>query len=388
MSRDVLKLPQGSPSEFNKKLHEVQLRKVKLLTLPEPTSECPLRIQIVDDADFVLLQANDSLSLKIYKHNGIEYLHGTSNLSAIQLMGSMVSCWDVNDSQTKPHVTFEFVCQMYETVGEGHSDRVCAQCVGTNVCFGPRCSNRPKPSPNSGTGENIYESSYYRQSYELPQAQAIIEAQVDALGGNIVMLARSVNSNIFNFLGPEVCSKNIWTQGYPSSKQGKRGKKQCPVLGFANDPHLDKCDLLSEELQMKWMLEVNEVLFNSKDPFAKQVCEKLVDLQESLGLGLPTTCGCICCHENEQDAGCDSIQQHFACDGLGISVPIVDLSVHHFYGWAFVHRTSLCLRILDNTVYTRNSEEKKDFVLAAWGRSGGSAEATRNAGTRRRRSSA
>jgi hypothetical protein len=50
-------------------------------------------------------------------------------------------------------------------------------------------------------------------------------------------------------------------------------------------------------------------------------------------------------HENEQEEeGTDSIQQYFAYyDGLGVSVPIVDASVlHHFYGWAFVHRTSLC----------------------------------------------
>jgi hypothetical protein len=253
------------------------------------------------------------------------------------------------------------------------------------VYFGPRYSFRPQPSPNSGKGYTIFESRYYRESYKLPQAQALIEAHVQALGENIVMMAKSMNSNIFNFLGPEVCSKNIWTQGYPSSKQEKRGKKVCPVLAFANDPHVDKCDLLSEDLQKEWMTEVTATLSNSDDPFANQVCKKLVELKNSFGLGLPTTCGYIYCHQNEQDVGRDSIQQYFAYDGLGISVPIVDASVHHFYGWAFVHRTSLCLRILENKVYSRNNKEHADFILAAWGRSGGSAEAESNAGTRRRR---
>ena len=62
-----------------------------------------------------------------------------------------------------------------------------------------------------------------------------------------------------------------------------------------------------------------------------------------------------------------------------------DLASLMFYGWAFVHRTSLCLRILENKVYSRNNKEHADFILAAWGRSGGSAEAESNAGTRRRR---
>jgi hypothetical protein len=39
-------------------------------------------------------------------------------------------------------------------------------------------------------------------------------------------------------------------------KTGERGKKECPVLAFANDPHVDNCDLLSDILQREWMTEV------------------------------------------------------------------------------------------------------------------------------------
>jgi hypothetical protein len=385
---DILKLPQGSASEFNTVLDKIGQRKVRLLTFPEPKSSSPLRILIVDDTEFALLQENCSLSLELYQHDGMKYLYGTSTLSAVDLKGTMVSCWDVYEGRAKPHVTYEFACQMYETVGDGYADRSCAQRVGTNVYFGARYSSRPRPSPNSGEGENIHDSRYYRQSYKRPETQAIIEARVDALGGNIVTMAKSMNPNIFNFLGADVCSKNIWTQGYPFSKQGKRGKKDCPVLGFANDAHIDNCDLLKDALEMEWMEEVTDKLSTTKDCSALTICNKIVELKNTFGLGLPTTCGYAYCHENEEDAGSDSIQQYFAYDGLGISVPIIDASVHHFYGWAFVHRTSLCLRILENTVYSRNTKEEKDFILAAWGRSGGSSEATKNARTRKRRKSA
>jgi hypothetical protein len=79
---------------------------------------------------------------------------------------------------------------------------------------------------------------FYGESYKLPQTQAIIEAHVEALGENMFGHCDDgkvyMNSNIFNFLGPEVRSKNIWTQGYPFWKQRKRGKKkECPVLAFA-----------------------------------------------------------------------------------------------------------------------------------------------------------
>ena len=62
---DALKLPRGSPSEFNEKLDEAQLCQVKQLALPEPKSDCPLWTQIVNSADFLLLQASDSSSLKL-----------------------------------------------------------------------------------------------------------------------------------------------------------------------------------------------------------------------------------------------------------------------------------------------------------------------------------
>ena len=391
--REVLKLPQASASDFNKRLEEIQQRKVSLLTLPEPKSTSPLRIVSVDDAEFSLLHFNKaSLSLEFYELNGTKYLYGTTTLSAVDLMGTMVACWDVYEEEKKQRVPFDFLCQMYATVGDGYADRSCAERVGTNVYFGARYSSRPRPSPNSGTGPNIYESRYYRESYQLAQVQAIIEACVEGLGRNIVTMAKTMNTNIFNFLGPDVCSKNIWTQGYPSKKVGKRHKKGLAVLAFANDPHVDKCDLLSDDIQVEWMREVTAMLLKplskpeeSGCPFAHKVCKKLVELKNTFGLGLPTTCGYAYCHENKEDVGSDSVQQYFAYDGLGISVPIVDGSVHHFYGWAFVHRTSLCLRIFKDIVYYSNSRERKDFILAAWGRSGGSSEAKRNAGTRKRR---
>ena len=386
--REVSKLPQAGAGDFNQILAEVMQRKVTLLAFPEPKSASPLRIVSVDDVQFKELQEDVSMDLEYHKHKGTKYLYGTSILSAVHLRGTMLACWDVYEGQSKQSIPFDFICRMYQTVGDGYADRACALRVGTNVYFGARHSSRPRPSPNSGKGPTIYDSRYYRESYQVAQVQAIIEATVDGLGGNIVMMAKAMNPHIFNFLGPEVCSKNIWTQGYPSSQQGKRRKKGCAVLAFANDPHVDKCDLLADDIQMEWMTEVTEMLSISEGTvgqFAHRVCKKLLELKNTFGLGLPTTCGYAYCHESKEEAGSESIQQYFVYDGLGISVPIVDGSVHHFYGWAFVHRTSLCLRVFKDIVYSRNTQEEKDFILAAWGRSGGSSEAKSNAGTRRRR---
>jgi hypothetical protein len=87
-------------------------------------------------------------------------------------------------------------------------------------------SSRPR-SRRSCPGKALLNfMRFYGESYKLPQTQAIIEARVEALGENIVMMAKSMNSNIFNFLGPEVCSKNIWTQGYPFPKQGNEERRR------------------------------------------------------------------------------------------------------------------------------------------------------------------
>jgi hypothetical protein len=79
------------------------------------------------------------------------------------------------------------------------------------------------------------------------------------------------------------------TQGCPSSKKLKRRKKACAVLAFANDPHLDKCDLLSDELQTSWATEVTDMLSSSEDPFVIQICNKILELKNTFGLGLPAT---------------------------------------------------------------------------------------------------
>jgi hypothetical protein len=175
-------LPQGSASQFNRRLDEISQRKLTLLTLPEPTSACPLQMLSVDDADFSALQENGGLSLELCQHNGIKCPHGTITLAAVELLRTTVSCWDVNEG-TMPRVPFEFACQVHETVGDGCADRSCARRVGTNVCFGgARCSFRPRPSPDSGKGRTIFESSCHRESCKLPQTQSIIEACVKALG--------------------------------------------------------------------------------------------------------------------------------------------------------------------------------------------------------------
>jgi hypothetical protein len=194
-----------------------------------------------------------------------------------------------------------------------------------------------------------------------------------------------MNPNVMHFVGTELCTKNIWTHGYSTSQTGGKNHSS-PLLAFANDSHQDHCDILSSTLKADWMKEVNKVKENTNDPFKWKVCSKIQEMDATVGMGLPTTSAYRYCWQNEHLDNNNSIEQYFACDSLGICVRICNASAHHFYGWSFVHRTSLlCVRIDGNDVLVKNvASDADDFILSAWGQAGGNAEATVNEGTRRR----
>lgn len=317
-------LPSTFPSkQFNENLNRISKRIITQLVF-DPQG-MPLRVMLVNQDQFHELHSKmQVLDLEWTCHGSNQYLCGTSNEEAIDLTGVMISCWmQCEHIEHKAQVDYTFTQNVYNVVGRGFGDRSCSKCVGTNVYFGKRYSARPLPTPNCGPGMSAG-SNYYRQSYRQPHVQAVIQSRIQGLGYHAVSFAKRVNPTIMAFIGTELCTKNIWTQGYgsPSSvQQNQRKPNTCAVLAFANASHKDKCDLLSTAVQDKWMEEVKNTVKVENDPFIKNVCYKIEEIKDTIGLGLPTTCAYMYCWENEPMEE-EQIEQYFSYGCLGICVPI------------------------------------------------------------------
>ena len=367
---------------FNNYLSEICIRRVTLRVL-DP-AQAPLRIMQVSQAAFDVLKSRKDLELLV--NGNCQMLKGSSCSQPTDLEGIMVSCW-MQDQLIRDHsqIGYKFSQEIHEVVGGDHyGDRGCSKCLGVNHYNGIRESSRPLISPTCGR-KYIKGSCYYRQTWKCPDKQAALEKKIGGLAGAVKQLAKEMNPNIFPFIGEDLCTRVIWTQGNATSTTGARKADPLPVLAFSNDCHIDP-DNLDDDMTSRWMEEVTNTSQATKNEYTRRVCTKLEEMQDTIGLGLPTTCGYRFCWQNQGPESRDgSIHQYFAYNSFGICVRVRNYSAHHFYGWAFPHQTSFCIRLLDNAVVVKNAVlSSDDFILSAWGDNGGPKDARANESTRRR----
>jgi len=58
---------------------------------------------------------------------------------------------------------------IHDAIGEGFGSHDCCISQGINAYFGPRRSERPRPSPDHGVGEAKYSTDYYHRHYSYPE---------------------------------------------------------------------------------------------------------------------------------------------------------------------------------------------------------------------------
>jgi hypothetical protein len=134
--------------------------------------------------------------------------------------------------------------------------------------------------------------------------------------------------------------------------------KKAP-LGFFNKPHCDKNDLVPAPTYSPW--------FDAIEKHSKSHgYVKLREIEELVGIGLPTTVG-------YNIEGPEEVCAHFAvgdfCGGLH------DGLVHHFFGWAVPHASCVPVIFKDQRIITVNDKNEVPSFVLAWGSSGGPSSA-------------
>lgn len=294
-------------------------------------NEYPVRFSILKDSEFTSLK-KERKDLKLYKDCSQDFFWNFSDEMNSSLPGIVVSMWDSLDP-LKDCFPLKHYKRMQDRMGFGFGNRDSVPSGALCVYFGPNGSSRPLPSPIYGPGirrEVDYDRSYYH--HDEFQQQLIKRINI---GNNLLLLhARIIDRDYMDIIGEYKHPRKIWTQGVSCRKitcldeNGKLYQKTLQAgrytgaIGFYCKLHYDPNDKLSED---------ESLTFIQNDPIRKKYKSKLSEMQESVGMGYPTTIGYnIYNPEKEID-----ILAFFV--SWGFVTPITNQSFHHFYGWAFPH---------------------------------------------------
>ena len=317
-----------------------------------------LRIKIVSEEEFKVLHSSNKH--RHLSHDSQTFLFGEEGRCLASTPGVMVSCWAKSSLVSKPSLTYDYASSILEVYDLGFGRRPRTDCVGLNLYVNRRESNRPNPSPLVSEC-SIQDHQYWRQTQTPLLVQPILEKRLHHLTHNARRIFQKLNPPMFDMFS-DSCQKQIVTTG-----RQPNGNKYS-LLAFANTSHVDKCDELTIE-QTEDLLKVNS---ESVEPnHVKAFIPKLIRFE---GFCLPTTCAYQFLFKNEPNG---KIEQYFSLEGLGLAMELQHGIGHHFLGSSFAHRTCVCTRTFNNGDVSI-SKHNDDFLLFAWGRSGGLAEHDRN----------
>ena len=353
------------PSGRQEALVYLKQKAVKEHHLLELNSDYPVRFVQCESSVYQALRAQPD------KGNQETFVWHLSYSPNISLPGVCVSMWKQN--ATKGFFDEESIVTAFNVVGRGYGPRRGVFSVGMNAYFGPRRSNRPRPSPNQGRGYLLYESDYYRDYYSFPEKQVTFTRTLNNAADQLSHCFKEPNDNYLSFVGHKSCSRKIWTSGtlHPhrvirEPKPGVADLKVSKVgeadfFGFGNTPHRDLCDKLSSATSQSWtaMLRYGTPIRTYIERIGKQE-----------GLGLTTTCGY---NFIGILPGSSELLAYF-CQ-MQFCMPLAHCIGHQFYGWAFAHCTSLPVIITKQEYHYRNQLQSPNFVIAAWGSGGRTEEA-------------
>jgi hypothetical protein len=338
--------------------------------LVECVYDSPLRFVICSDEEYIQIQSKESVSH--YRNGQIDFCCEHSSASNMTTTGIVVSMWSKwsceevlhNDDGQAPSFDMEDCIHLEKAFKGGFGNRRCANNTGMNLYFGPRRSERPRCSPDSGPGEDHSGRSYYSETFNISAHTVPLMNKIRNAATKTTSYAATIAPNYLAMTGIHTCDRLIWTQGTigPTGTGPK-------CISFSNFPHVDSMDKASEAHQQMWLAEIAKIMGTTESDSYK----KIKQMKDRFGLGLPTTCG-----YNYVGSTGETNEVVASFGVMGFAVPLTHKRVHHFYGWAFLHFT--CLSYLMNyeekiiRLFNSNSEDEEPFVIAAWGDSGGNSQ--------------
>ena len=272
------------------------------------------------------------------------------------LLGQTVSMWSSpGQSYTKKRHQYQIkdCYDIQNSYGLGYGPRQVSYSIVYNIYTGKRRSQLCNTEPFH-TREDIPDCTYFRKNYCNPEGRGKIETTLKLVAKLVMTFARQINSNYMDVVGFETCDRIICTLGTTHCRHkffdndkiaivcGVVGTT--PSLGFANAPHIDRCDKFNS-------MQVNEIITHDDelgpDEFRtiRMYCEKIWKYQ---GMGLPTTCGYHHCGEHP---GYNLVAKFGV---YGFAMELNHDRVHHMHGWSFSHLTFApilvnpsCVRLLN-----------------------------------------
>ena len=338
----------------------------------------PVRFVLFPDINEPRIRAIKGINSRYF--NGTTFYYEFSRHSMASLPGVGISVWDHLDSA--PSIfDWKDARMIQDSFGDFFGSRSSVPCGGVNGYLGPRLSHRPLPTPGVGPG-TVYTASYHRQYFDHDHYQTALVKRVEQASEIVLEVPRKHNSLYRSFVDLDTCSRTIWTQGQMPNRSTMKVSTDnvavpCkgivvthPFLGFYNSVHFDHCDSLSINEYNPWFKDLESFM-------ELPGYRKLKEVESLIGIGLPTTCGYNIPREGNLHA---YFCQMMFCTSLSNG------AVHHFFGWSMPHCTAVpCATFLDDQFKTLNdSNEEKQRLVLAWGKSGGSGHAQgRNARTPR-----
>ena len=366
---DAVMLNELCSTSFNHKLREISLSSKEMKMIGH--SRCPLRFSIVKADKFRNLPG-DIKGLNEETNCGVKFYWHYSKLPNEATPGSVVSMWKCDETIRNLFPRRHF-SEVQDRFGRAFGDRFSVPCGGMNCYTGPINSDRASLNPVFGK-EKRSKAEYDRSYYSYPNLHRTVVSRIRSATRTVLNRVRSLNGYYMSFVGYGTSSRCIWTQGVSrrsSLDLGSDGSiikrdnvKTAPHggIGFYNKPHFDKGDVSPEEVVSEWMEEYESA--------GKDVA-KLKEVHETIGIGLPTTCGYNFSVPNHKH----DISAYFLL--WGFLTCLTDCSLHHFCAWCIPHCTSLPTCVIGNKVRCNNSglEEGACMFVCAFGISGGRKDA-------------
>ena len=150
------------------------------------------------------------------------------------------------------------------------------------------------------------------------------------------------------------------------------------TLDFANGSHLDCGDYhdVTTNTCSNIIEKYASCGLNSESNKKKARLQYARTMINTVGIGVPTTCGHCIYIDEKSKFGEDDVMAYFCCNDLGISMQLQSNMYHHFHAYGFSHQTSVPIVVKDKKVYYANT----GVHTLAWGNGGAAGRQRRQVG--------
>ena len=334
--------------------------RIVLLSIENPKEGFRLRVVKHDELNLVRKRKGVEYGNLLGENRRNGYVFDNVTISSPhQEPGCQLSFW-LEDKELHPvSVTTDYCDVIQAAFGKGYGGRSRCSSLGTNIFLGQRTSSMASAS-SATSAENAPFSQYFKQNYE-----ALFRPEIERNVGKLSFAASNfgrrgdpIQSFFLSGKGALTpCCVSLVTLG--STLHTTPGHR---VIAYCNESHIDSCDAVSTERHDELVTELSHtrailtdetLQTNERETwrYARGCLDYIQRFDDRFGWSVYTTCAYQHVFKEEQEKEDSDLYQFFLMDGLGFCARITDHIGHSFYASTFVHRSSICLRVMDGKCF-------------------------------------